>query len=394
MIQAAGSTNPEIWRRIQARVISTISRIGAPARMQPSSNSETHFRILSELSLAPESPENDRRISTAVSAMKPEQFGALVSLSSKNHVVVRALSRLSRILRAEEGPQTPAVDSVLKDEKMRIDHALKFLDEICAGLEKSGCTVTVIKSLDHWPDLGSDLDLYTDADEMDVVRAMRSAFQAKVDERSWGDRLANKWNFIVPGLPELVEIHIRRLGQTGEQTAVTQTLAGRTRILNISSYSYRVLSPEHRIIVSTLQRMYRHFYIRLCDVVDNAHLVESGSVDFDYLHELGTAAGIWEGIATYLTIISGYVESYRGYGVLLPSLVTSSAKFLADQVSFRRDFLRVPILPHSLNLYAAELRTLVFRGQVRDSLRLSLLPGLATAAALEMKITGSDKGIW
>ncbi len=79
----------------------------------------------------------------------------------------------------------------------------------------------------------------------------------------------------MPGLPELVEIHIRRLGQTGEQTAVTQTLAGRARILNISSYSYRVLSPEHRIIVSTLQRCYRHFYIRLCDVVDNAHLVDT-----------------------------------------------------------------------------------------------------------------------
>jgi hypothetical protein len=34
------------------------------------------------------------------------------------------------------------------------------------------------------------------------------------------------------------------------------------------------------------------------------------------------------------------------------------------------------------------------RGEVRNSLRLSLLPGLATAAALELKITGSDKGIW
>jgi hypothetical protein len=27
-------------------------------------------------------------------------------------------------------------------------------------------------------------------------------------------------------------------------------------------------------------------------------------------------------------------------------------------------------------------------------MRLSLLPGLAAAAAIEMKLTGSDKGIW
>jgi hypothetical protein len=38
--------------------------------------------------------------------------------------------------------------------------------------------------------------------------------------------------------------------------------------------------------------------------------------------------------------------------------------------------------------------TLLLKGELRNSLRLSLLPGLATAAALELKFTGSDKGIW
>jgi hypothetical protein len=109
---------------------------------------------------------------------------------------------------------------------------------------------------------------------------------------------------------------------------------------------------------------------------------------------LGSAAGLWEGIATYLRIISEYVQAYRGTGVPLDPIVTGSAKFGTDQVRFRRDFLRVPILPHSLNLYASELMTLLSKGELRNSLRLSLLPGLATAAALEQKITGSDKGIW
>jgi hypothetical protein len=109
---------------------------------------------------------------------------------------------------------------------------------------------------------------------------------------------------------------------------------------------------------------------------------------------MGCTTGLWEGIATYMVIISQYVESFRGFGVPLPQLVSKSAKFGASPVRFRKDFLRVPILPHSLNLYAGELKTLLLRGQIRNSFRLSLLPGLATAAALEMKITGSDKGIW
>jgi hypothetical protein len=88
------------------------------------------------------------------------------------------------------------------------------------------------------------------------------------------------------------------------------------------------------------------------------------------------------------------VQSYRGMGVPLDSIVTGSAKFGTDQVRFRRNFLRVSILPHSLNLYASELMTLLLKGDLRNSFRLSLLPGVATAAALEQKMTGSDKGIW
>jgi len=322
-------------------------------------------------------------------------LGELRKLAATNHVIVRAFEPLLLIL-SREGKTAEAewVSNALAEERARIQHAVGFLSGICEAMEAGGCPVTVIKSLDHWPDLGSDLDLYTDAEASQVVKVMRSQFKATLADRSWGDRLANKWNFVVPGLPELVEVHVGRLGQTGEQTVLTRSLSARTRAVTIGQHSFRVAAPEDRIIISTLQRMYRHFYIRLCDVVDNAELVETRAVDFGYLHSLGYAAGIWQGISTYLAIVSQYVEAYRGFGIPLPALVTGSAKFSTDHVFFRRDFLRVPILPHSLNLYARELTTLLLKGDLRNSFRLSLLPGLATAAALEQKFTGSDKGIW
>ena len=74
--------------------------------------------------------------------------------------------------------------------------------------------------------------------------------------------------------------------------------------------------------------------------------------------------------------------------------VTTAARFGSDQVSFSKKFLRIPILPHSVSLYATELKRLMLNGELRNTLRLSLLSCLATAAALEFKITGSDKGIW
>src|SRR5579859_2444429 len=319
----------------------------------------------------------------------------LRTLAMTNHVIVRAFQQLHKILEAEgKFAEAEWVSDALNKERARIQHAVGFLDRICAALDRAGCSVTVIKSLDHWPDLGSDLDLYTNAEASKVVGVMQSQFQATVADRSWGDRLANKWNFVVPGLPELIEVHIGRLGQTGEHTTLTRSLSNRNRTLAVGGHIFRVPAPEDRIVISTLQRMYRHFYIRLCDVVDNAALLDAHTVDFGYLHSLASAAGIWDGIATYLTIISEYVEAYRGYGVPLPSLVTGSAKFSAAKIRFRKDFLRVPILPDSMNLYARELTTLLLRGELRNTLRLSLLPGLATAAALEQKFTGSDKGIW
>src|SRR4051812_35870052 len=302
------------------------------------------------------------RASELVSLLRPADLDELRRLAMSNHVVMRSFAALGKILDVEGNLQAAdLVGLAIQDERARIQHALGFLNEICSTLQNGGCPAIVIKSLDHWPDLGSDLDLYTDAPAAEVVELMAGRFKAKVDDRSWGDRLANKWNFVVPGLPELVEIHIGRLGQTGEQTAATQSVSARARVEAVGPYSFRVPAPEDRIIISTLQRMYRHFYIRLCDIVDNARLLDCHLVDFGYLHSLGAAAGLWDGIATYLNIVSEYAEAYRGYGAPLTSLVTGSAKFGIEKVRFRRDFLRVPILPQSLNLYAGELKTLLMR---------------------------------
>src|SRR2546430_10994747 len=57
---------------------------------------------------------------------------------------------------------------------------------------------------------------------------MCGEFKAQMEPRSWGDRLANKWNFSVPSLPELIEIHVRYLGQTGEHKAMARRVVERS----------------------------------------------------------------------------------------------------------------------------------------------------------------------
>jgi hypothetical protein len=163
--------------------------------------------------------------------------------------------------------------------------------------------------------------------------------------------------------------------------------------VEVASRHFRVPAPEERLLISTLQRMYRHYYIRLCDIIDNVWLVENQEIDYTHLHSFGHAAGLWDGVATYLMIISDYVAFYRGKALVLPAQVQSDARFGRGEVCFRKNFIRVPMLP-SASLYVSELTRLLHNGEICNGLRLSLLPGLATAALLEFTLTGSDKGVW
>lgn len=350
--------------------------------------------LLSRLLLQPRADA----LSTAAAAfceMDREKFDALVALASSNHVVIRAMELAQAALGGtQDHTRAKWIEAALSDERERIAAAVDFLGLLCAAFEESRLDVTVIKSLDHWPDLGSDIDLYTNTSPESVCAMMQKCFTARLAPRSWGDRLACKWNFLIPGLPEPVEVHVRRLGQTGEQVRFASRIPERSRRVEVAGRTFRVAHRSDRIMISTLQRMYRHFYFRLCDIVDSAQLVDSGELDFNDLRGTAQSAGIWEGVATYLVIVSDYVRQFRGEPLCLPSFVFEAARFGGDLIYFGKDFLRVPIMPQSAALYRRQLTEMLRRRELHSSARLGLFPWLATAAAVGMKITGSDKGIW
>jgi hypothetical protein len=99
-------------------------------------------------------------------------------------------------------------------------------------------------------------------------------------------------------------------------------------------------------------------------------------------------------VATYLKIVCDYVREYRGSAPELPQEVLTAAPFGGEVIFVRGKFLRVPVMPNGAELYTRQVTSTALRGDVPATLRLSLLPYLASAAAVAYKITGSDKGIW
>ncbi len=350
-----------------------------------------HMEALSLLSLAPDRAE---AALNHVAGLNPQQREEFLELAASHHVVVRALRPVRESLHNNQSGLYHWTAASLYAEQERIDNALSYLQRICRELEEAGCRVVVMKSLDHTPDLGNDLDLYTTADEHQVREVFVKRFGAHLEARSWGDRLAHKWNFAIPGLRESVEVHSQRLGQTGEHVRMAQRFVERRVPMQVGPYTFPTPASEESIIVAALQRMYRHFYFRICDMANSAELVEGGTVDFVELRQAATLGGIWPGVATYLKIVSDYVKSYRGYDLDLPEPVLAAACFGGEKLFVQRRFLRIPLMPEGAALYTRQVTTTALRGDVPAIFRLSLLPPLAATAALAFRITGDDKGIW
>jgi Uncharacterised nucleotidyltransferase len=330
-----------------------------------------------------------------VSSLDEQQLRHYLELADAHHVTVRTIHVIQATAPAHgyrDISERLRLPWAL--EQKRIENALKFLNAICQELENAACPVTVIKSLDHWPDLGGDLDLFSTGDKDSVIRTFTSRFNAELEPQSWGDRLANKWNFRIPGLGELVECHVKYLGQTGEQLAFASRLQQRRTTREIAGYSFPVPAPEERIVISTLQRMYRHFYIRLCDIVNIANLLRSHSVDFAELKKSADSGSLWPGVATLLVIIRDYVADQGGEPIRLPDEVLGAARSNGKRTFVNQKFLRIPMLPEAAELYTKQMLGIGAHGDWRGVLRLSLLPALATAAFMGYKLTGSDKGIW
>ncbi len=317
-----------------------------------------------------------------------------LSLAHSHHVVLRALNPLREYAQSRGNMEIAAwCDDALQCEQAAIVNALRFLADICQKLESAGIQITVMKSLDHWPDLGNDLDLYTSSDQQEVGCVMSQAVAAWPKGRTWGDRLAHKRNFGVQGLQKSVEIHHGRLGQTGEHIALARRFCARRVPQHINGYTFMTPAPEERIIAAALQRMYRHFYIRVCDIVNTHAILESGTLDFAQLREAADSGGIWPGVATYLRIVTEYVRSFRKDAYALPPEVLAASKFGMEEVFVRGIWLRIPVRRAAV-LYCRQICHMAGHRDVHGVLRLSLLPPLASVARLSYMFTGNHSGIW
>jgi hypothetical protein len=358
-----------------------------------------HLHSLAPAGRGSETGPHDRHVTldpvvSRLQHMSQGELSDFLRFAEMQRVYLRTLRLLEQLDAADAQPHFDGLEDLAQAEQRKIEHALAALDKVVRALEKTGHSPIVIKTLDHWPDIGSDLDLFTAASEADTVRMMSSELHGEPQPQSWGDRLAHKWNFRIPGLPQLVEIHVGCLGQTGEQDALPAHLEETSVMREIGVFRFRVPAPGEQVTLVTLQRMYRHFYIRVTDLLNITGLVRAGHLDFTRLRLSTQRWSIWPGVATFLKITSDYNERVGEVQLPLPDFVVRSARFGAEVTYVGEQFLRVPMLPQGSQLFLQQLIGTGAARHFRAAARLSLLPALAVAAFVNLRLTGDDKGIW
>jgi len=338
---------------------------------------------------------SSRQLLESVAKLDQPQFESFVSLLDQHHILLRVLTPLEEMASAAGVSRlTEPVRSATVAEQERIREALEFLDAICGELESAGCPVVVIKTLEHWPDFGSDLDLFTTGDERCVFGVLRNKFRARSTTRSWGDFLSRKRSFKLPNLETPAEVHIRRLGQAGELVQLAKRIVTRRQPMPVNGYTFQVPAPEERVIVTSLERMYRHLYFRICDILNLSRLVQGGRLSFEELQEMAEQNGIWPGVAACLKIVRDYTSSYAGASWVLPPQVESAARLDVEELFERDGLWHFPVVPQGARLFAGELAHAIRRGDYAASARLSLLPPLASVASLAYAVTGNSGRIW
>lgn len=324
---------------------------------------------------------------------EPEQQEFL-AVAEMHRVLVRSLRALRRQAKISSTELPEWVLLVLRDEEAEAQKSVAMFAAVCGMLCAAGFPAVVIKSLDHWPDLGSDFDIYTAGPADDLRSLMQKNFDARVQTQSWSDRLAGKWRFEIRGLNRLIEIHLGGLGQTGQQAHMGRSTLRRRITRAFDDYKFSVPSPEDQILIRSIDRCYRHYSLRICDIVDIVEVIRTHSIDFDFLKRESKRAGIRKGVCSYLSIVDGYYSRYGDEHLFLPSWVRKGAAFSVDKIYGHAGLFRIPIFPQGADLFRHELTKAIRRKDVKKAVRTSLIPPLAVAAGAQFRIRGRDKGIW
>jgi len=313
-------------------------------------------------------------------------FDDLVLVLRKNRIVTRWVQVMYSQLNEEiKNKIAPIIDK----EKIRLKKAIEGIGKVTREFNKRGYHLLVIKTLDNYPDLGHDIDLYTDAPIVDIDEIFINKFKAKLQPPTFADRLSRKRNYKIDSYGTF-EVHCSRLGELGEDNLLAQDLILNGVKIEIGGVAVFVPKPEYRLLLCVLQRIYRHFNVRICDVFNTINQINGGEIDWIYLQNVSKRYGIWRGVLLYLSYIKKIADYYNIKLEINQSLIVRN---WPAAVKDRNMHFRFPLFYTGMNVYWSKIVSDIVHLNFHSLFRIPLVVPLSLIHYCSVKLTGKD-GIW
>ena len=305
----------------------------------------------------------------------------LLRVARRNYVLVRLAARLSGM-----GVRRPAsFDDAAGRERRRASLMFGVVSRISRACEERGVEHLFAKSFQHYPDMGGDIDLYVASRSAAVDEAVLAGTPAEPVAAGPFGRMSGVTAYRVGGGEFVLEIYHGRAGMLGEHGAVVGQLIRNGARARVGGGEFLTPSAEDLLVLHGMQRVYRHGFIRLCDVLSAASLVAREGLDWDYVLGTSERLGTLYGLCSYLAYVGQIYRGALGRELLPERTRTRLAAVGCGRGEFRGGVFVFPRGRAVGRIYLGKVRAAVRAGDWDGVGRLSLMP-LVAAAALARRL--------
>jgi hypothetical protein len=234
--------------------------------------------------------------------------------------------------------------------------------------------------------MGGDIDLFVSGRTPAVDEAVLRGTPAAPVGKDFRGRMSGVTAYRVGGGEFVLEIFHGRLGVLGEHGTLVGQLIRNAERGRVGGAEFLLPSPEDLLVLHGMQRVYRHGFIRLCDVLSTASLVGREGLDWDYVLRTSEQLGTAYGLRSYLTYVGQICRETLGRELLPGGVRARPADADCGRGRFSNGVFVFPRGRVVGRVYVGKVRAAVRAGNWGSVSRLSLMP-LVAAAALARKVS-------
>lgn len=277
-------------------------------------------------------------------------FPELWSNSSFNWNEWYEKNRYNRtLLREYNGLDSLAKDMIPKEIQDKIagyeDYvfdSLKLISSISADFHSGMIIHYFIKTLENFPDLGHDADIFFPPETSSMergIKILKEKYNAEQLPSTLSEKITGKYNFRIPGHELVIECHKAFMSQVGENIKMNSLMA---IIPNIKAFTMRgnsfgvhVSNEMTEYIVLVLHSIYRHYRLRYCDVLHARQMISqiSSNVPLNSLLDYTMKGiGIYDGCKVLVEYANDQNITVEKCPIFIPEMV--AAKLWFNRVKF------------------------------------------------------------